>query len=204
MPLKPHGRQRIAAPGYPEFDLFPVVRRFRNQVTNPVYGVDAGQNPLIAAVTIHNGPNMGGWQGFHQLQIRTKCFQPDAAPNIATLLRMPKPLTSGNLNHIISLKIKDICGKITTHSKQLKGGAQMLKKGDRISILPEYRDKGDELYIWVVTGDEEKGRVDISVLNSGLPFPGIQTVPSYMVTAKRTQSGRKVSILHGPLKGIVK
>ncbi len=80
----------------------------------------------------------------------------------------------------------------------------MLKKGDRISILPEYRDKGDELYIWVVTGDEEKGRVDISVLNSGLPFPGIQTVPSYMVTAKRTQSGRKVSILHGPLKGIVK
>jgi len=79
-----------------------------------------------------------------------------------------------------------------------------LKKGDRISILPEYRDKGDELFVWVVVGDEEKGRVDISVLNSGLPFPGIQTVPSYMVTAKRTESGRKVSIRHGPLKAIVK
>jgi len=78
----------------------------------------------------------------------------------------------------------------------------MLKRGDRISILPEYRDKGDERFIWVVVGDEEKGRVDISVLNSGLPFPGIQTVPSWMVTAKRTSSGRKVTIFEGPLKGL--
>jgi len=79
----------------------------------------------------------------------------------------------------------------------------MLKRGDRISILPEYRDKGDEQFIWVVAGDEEKGRVDISVLNSGLPFPGIQTVPSYMVTAKRTETGRKVSIRHGRVKEII-
>jgi len=80
----------------------------------------------------------------------------------------------------------------------------MLKRGDRISILPEYRDKGDELYIWVVTGDEEKGRVDIGPINTKLFCIPIQTVPSYMVTAKRTDTGRKVSIKHGPLKEIVK
>jgi len=42
----------------------------------------------------------------------------------------------------------------------------MLKRGDRISILPEYRNKGEECYIWAVVGDEEKGRVDIGILNS--------------------------------------
>lgn len=78
----------------------------------------------------------------------------------------------------------------------------MLKKGDRISILPEYRNKGEERFIWVVSGDEEKGRVDISPLNTGLSFIPIETVPTYMVKAKRSSSGRKVSILHGPLKGV--
>jgi len=76
----------------------------------------------------------------------------------------------------------------------------MLKKGDRISILPEYQDKGDNLFVWVVVGDEEKGRVDISPINIGLPLIPIETVPTYMVAAKRTDSGRKVSIFHGPLK----
>jgi len=78
----------------------------------------------------------------------------------------------------------------------------MLKKGDRVSILPEYQDKGDNLYVWAVVGDEEKGRVDISPVNIGLPLIPIETVPSYMVIPKRTSSGRKVSILHGPLKGL--
>jgi len=80
----------------------------------------------------------------------------------------------------------------------------MLKRGDRISILPEYRNKGEECYIWAVVGDEEKGRVDISPLNTRLPFIPIETVSTYMVAAKRTSSGRKVSIFHGPLKGLLK
>ena len=80
----------------------------------------------------------------------------------------------------------------------------MLKKGDRISILPEYRNKGDELFIWVVVGDEEKGRVDISPINIRMSIIPIETVPSYMVTAKRTSSGRKVSIRHGKLKEIIR
>jgi len=79
----------------------------------------------------------------------------------------------------------------------------MLIKGDRISILPEYRDKGDEQYIWVVVGDEEKGRVDIGVLNSRSTFPRIETVPAYMVKAKRNDAGRIMHIRHGKLKEII-
>jgi len=79
----------------------------------------------------------------------------------------------------------------------------MLIKGDRISILPEYRNKGDEQYIWVVVGDEEKGRVDIGVLNSRSMFPRIETVPVHMVKAKRNDAGRKMHIRHGQLKEIV-
>ena len=79
----------------------------------------------------------------------------------------------------------------------------MLIKGDRVSILPEYRNEGEEQYIWVVVGDEEKGRVDIGILNSKSMFPHRETVPAYMVKAKRTDSGRKVHIRHGQLKEIV-
>ena len=80
----------------------------------------------------------------------------------------------------------------------------MLKRGDRISILPEYRNKGEECFVWAVVGDEEKGRVDISPLNTGLSFIPIETVPAYMVAAKRTASGRKVSTFLGPLKSFAK
>jgi len=101
------------------------------------------------------------------------------------------------------LKIKAIYGIIITPKSKVKRRFTMLIKGDRISILPEYRNKGEEAYIWVVVGDEEKGRVDIGVLNSRLTFPPIETVPVHMVKAKRTDSGRKVSIRHGRLKEII-
>lgn len=82
----------------------------------------------------------------------------------------------------------------------------MLKKGDRISILPEYRNEGEECYIWAVVSDEEKGRVDISPLNYRTRSGRIriETVHTYMVTAKRTASGRKISIFEGPLKELRK
>ncbi len=76
----------------------------------------------------------------------------------------------------------------------------MLIKGDRISILPEYRNKGDELYIWVVVDDEEKGWVNICPLNKSSTSLRTEAVPTYVVKAKRTAAGRKVSIFMGPLK----
>ena len=80
----------------------------------------------------------------------------------------------------------------------------MLKKGGRGPILPEYQNKGDNLYVWVVVGDKEKGRIDISPINLGLPLIPVETVPSCMEAPKKTSSGRRVSIMHSPLAGLVK
>lgn len=40
------------------------------------------------------------------------------------------------------------------------------KKGDIIEILPEYQDKGDDEFTWVVIEDEDKGRVTVCPIDS--------------------------------------
>ena len=40
----------------------------------------------------------------------------------------------------------------------------MIRKGDILSIKPQWRDAGDENLTWVARNDEEKGRLDISAL----------------------------------------
>ncbi len=53
----------------------------------------------------------------------------------------------------------------------------MIRKGDVITIKPQWRDKGDENFTWVARNDEEKGRVDISALElSTMPLWPMQTV----------------------------
>lgn len=52
------------------------------------------------------------------------------------------------------------------------------KKGDVIEILPEYQDKGDAEFTWVVIEDEEKGRVTISPIDSKLTIK-----PTYVMQA---------------------
>ena len=52
----------------------------------------------------------------------------------------------------------------------------MLKKGDRVEILPEWQDEGDEGLTWVVQADEEKGRVDISPVDIDLQIKPVYTV----------------------------
>jgi hypothetical protein len=62
----------------------------------------------------------------------------------------------------------------------------MIRKGDILSIKPEWRDAGDENFSWVARSDEEKGRVDISALElSEMPIWPMQTVRVDMVEAKR-------------------
>lgn len=52
----------------------------------------------------------------------------------------------------------------------------MFKKGDVVSILPEFQDKGDEQFTWMVLADEEKGRVDICPVNSSLLIKPVYTL----------------------------
>jgi len=52
----------------------------------------------------------------------------------------------------------------------------MFKHGNQVEILPEFQDPGDDGFIWVVLGDEEKGRVDIRPINIDLTIKPIYTV----------------------------
>jgi hypothetical protein len=49
-------------------------------------------------------------------------------------------------------------------------------KGDIVKIRPEFQDEGDDQYTWVVLNDEEKGRVDISAIDSLLKITPIHIV----------------------------
>lgn len=49
-------------------------------------------------------------------------------------------------------------------------------KGDIIKIKPEFQDQGDDEFTWLVLNDEEKGRVDISAIDSPLKVKPIHTV----------------------------
>ena len=52
----------------------------------------------------------------------------------------------------------------------------MLKKGQKVKIKPEWQDKGDDKLTWVTLDDEEKGRVKIGAINTGMRFPPSQVV----------------------------
>ena len=56
--------------------------------------------------------------------------------------------------------------------------ARLFQKGDLIEILPAYQDAGDDEYQWVAVDDEEKGRVFISTINSGMRIRPIHVVQS--------------------------
>lgn len=53
--------------------------------------------------------------------------------------------------------------------------------GQVVRILAEFQDAGDDEFIWVAADDEEKGRVTIMPLRTGLTVPPRQTVEAHMV-----------------------
>lgn len=54
----------------------------------------------------------------------------------------------------------------------------MIKLGDIVEILPEFRDHGDDSYRWIALGDEEKGRVDIQPIDHPLRIKPTYTLKS--------------------------
>ena len=65
----------------------------------------------------------------------------------------------------------------------------MIKKGDIITIKPQWRDAGNARFTWVAPNDEEHGRVEISAVE--LAYRAVwpmQTVRSDMIEA----SGRRL------------
>ena len=52
----------------------------------------------------------------------------------------------------------------------------MIKAGDRVRILPEFQDDGDDSFHWVAINAPEKGRLDIVATNSQMTIKPIHTV----------------------------
>ena len=64
--------------------------------------------------------------------------------------------------------------------------ARLFQKGDLIEILHAYQDAGDDEYQWVAVDDEEKGRVFISTINSGMRIRPIHVVQSAWIRLLET------------------
>lgn len=46
----------------------------------------------------------------------------------------------------------------------------MIRQGREVYILPEWRDEGDDEFIWIAVEDEDGDRVKVKALISGLRF----------------------------------
>lgn len=57
----------------------------------------------------------------------------------------------------------------------------MFKIGDKVEILSEFQDAGDERFTWVVIGDEEKGRLDISPIDINMEIKPVYTVQAHWI-----------------------
>lgn len=64
----------------------------------------------------------------------------------------------------------------------------MLKIGDQVAIPPEFQDKGDHKFTWVVVGEEEKGRVDISPIDIKPTIKPIYTLKVAQVILCKTKT----------------
>lgn len=60
----------------------------------------------------------------------------------------------------------------------------MIKKGDRIDILPQWQDVGDENYVWVATDDEKDGRITICPISMPISIKPRATVEISMIALR--------------------
>ena len=60
----------------------------------------------------------------------------------------------------------------------------MLRRGDVVSILYEFRQPGDNLFIWTALTNEFKGELDICPIKPDSSLDGIRTVKTHMVEYK--------------------
>ena len=60
----------------------------------------------------------------------------------------------------------------------------MIIKGDRIDILPQWQDVGDENYVWVATDDEENGRITICPISMPISIKPRSSVDVNMITLR--------------------
>lgn len=62
----------------------------------------------------------------------------------------------------------------------------MIKKGDIVRIKPEWQDEGDENFTWIALEDEDRGRIRIAPLGTGLTITPNQIVNTDMLEQPAT------------------
>jgi hypothetical protein len=63
-----------------------------------------------------------------------------------------------------------------------RGRHMPIQKGDFVTILPEFQDPGDAEFTWQAVTDEEKGRVTLQVLGTGMHI-----APTYVMKTEWIQ-----------------
>lgn len=81
-----------------------------------------------------------------------------------------KHSASRNRCSLCTLDFKDIQGL------HMDGLSVQLKIGDAVELLPEYQDPGDSEFEWVVVEAEDRGRLVISPLGTGM-----KVIPTFPV-----------------------
>lgn len=67
----------------------------------------------------------------------------------------------------------------------------MIRKGQQVKFKPEWLEEGEENTVFIATGDESHGRVEVQA-QLGLPFNPIQTVRVEMI-AEASDTDAEVS-----------
>jgi hypothetical protein len=57
----------------------------------------------------------------------------------------------------------------------------VFKIGDKVEIFSEFQDTVDESFTWVVIGDEEIGRVDISPIDINMKIKPVYTAQAHWI-----------------------
>lgn len=67
--------------------------------------------------------------------------------------------------------------------------AKLIKKGDKVKIKKEWLEPGEEKFEYIAVDNEEKGRVGIKAINTGLSFPPVNVVMRTMLEMVAGDSG---------------
>lgn len=65
----------------------------------------------------------------------------------------------------------------------------MIRRGDKVTFKPEWRDAGDGVESHIALEDEDGGRVAVEARNTGLPLPPISVVWIDMIESVTQKSG---------------
>lgn len=153
------------------------------------------ENPVCVMSSLHRKPDqiIQPWQFGHG-ETKATCLWLKGLPNLvptnivsgrdARVWRMPPGPNRWKLRSTtfqgIADAMADQWGSITTGRSDT-----MIRKGDTVKIKPKWQDKGDTLFTWAACDDEDKGRVTIAPLGTGLSIPPRQTVSVDMLDTSK-------------------